>query len=94
MTKLSLHEKCPYLEFFWSVLSRIRTEYGKILRIPLRIQSECGKIRSRKTPNTDTFHAVYTICDALGDLVPFVQFKKRKKHSWRSVTFSKLQASA
>ena len=23
-----------------------------------RIQSECGKIRTRKTTNTDTFHAV------------------------------------
>ena len=23
-----------------------------------RIQSECGKIRTRKTPNMDTFHAV------------------------------------
>ena len=30
------------------------------------------------------------ICDALGDLVPFVRFKKREKHSWRSVNFSKL----
>ena len=27
--------------------------------------------------------------DAFHDLVPFVQFKKREKHSWRSVTFSK-----
>ena len=26
------------------------------------------------------------ICDALRDLVPFVQFKKCKKHPWRSVT--------
>ena len=26
--------------------------------VSLRIQSECGKIRTRKTPNTDTFHAV------------------------------------
>ena len=25
--------------------------------------------------------------DALRDLIPFVQFKKRKKHPWRSVTF-------
>ena len=34
----ALHcEKCPYLEFFWSVLSHIRT---------------------RKTPNADTFYAV------------------------------------
>ena len=30
------------------------------------------------------------IGDALHDLVPFVQFKKRGKHSWRSVTFSKV----
>ena len=29
-------------------------------------------------------------CDALHDLVPFVQFKKREKHPWRSVTFSKV----
>ena len=25
---LTLLEKCPYSEFFWSVFSRIRTEYG------------------------------------------------------------------
>ena len=31
---------------FWSVFSRIRTEYGEI--VFLRIQSECGKIRTRK----------------------------------------------
>ena len=30
------------------------------------------------------------ICSALHDLVPFVQFKKREKHPWRSVTFSKV----
>ena len=28
------------------------------------------------------------ICGALRDLVPFVQFKKREKHPWRSVNFS------
>ena len=30
------------------------------------------------------------ICDASHDLVPFAQFKKRKKHPWRSSTFSKV----
>ena len=30
-------------------------------------------------------------CDALRDLVPFVQFKKRGKHQWRSVTFIKVE---
>ena len=29
------------------------------------------------------------ICDNLHDLVPFVQFKKREKRPWKSVTFSK-----
>ena len=43
-----LREKYPYLEFFWSVYSRISN----------CIQSECEKIRTRKTTNTDTFHAV------------------------------------
>ena len=31
------------------------------------------------------------ICDALYDLALFVQFKKREKCSWRSVTFSKVE---
>ena len=29
-------------------------------------------------------------CDVLRDLVPFVQFKKREKHPWSSVNFSKV----
>ena len=32
------------------------------------------------------------ICNALRDLVPFAQFKKREKHPWRSVTFRKVAA--
>ena len=31
-----------------------------------------------------------TICDALHDLFPYIQFNKRKKYPWRSVTFSKI----
>ena len=29
-------------------------------------------------------------CNVLRDLVAFVQFKKRKKHPWRIITFSKV----
>ena len=29
--------------------------------------------------------------DALHNLVPFAQFKRREKHSWSSVTFSKVK---
>ena len=30
------------------------------------------------------------VCGTLRDLVPSAQFKKREKHPWRSVTFSKV----
>ena len=39
---------------------------------------------------SDGLACVQSICDALRDLVPFVQFKKREKYPWRSVTFSKV----
>ena len=29
-------------------------------------------------------------CDALRNLLPFVQFKKREKHPWKNATFSKV----
>ena len=54
----SLREKCPYLELFFSAFSRIRTEYGEKYSVCLCIQSECGKMWIKITPNTDTFYAV------------------------------------
>ena len=54
MLMIALGEKCPYLEFFGSVFSRIRTDYS----VYLHIQSECRKMRTKKFPNTDFFHAV------------------------------------
>ena len=39
---VSLLEKCPHLEFFWSVFSRIRTEYGEIPHISV-FSSNAGK---------------------------------------------------
>ena len=32
----------------------------------------------------------YQYIDVLRDFMPFAQFKKREKHPWRSVTFSKV----
>ena len=45
----SLREKCPNTEFF----------LVRIFSVSVRIQSECGKIPTRKTPYSVTFHAVY-----------------------------------
>ena len=42
-----LPERCPYSEFYWSIFVRNRTEHGEI--------------RSRKTPNTNTFYGVFVM---------------------------------
>ena len=47
----TLRKMCPNLELLFS---RIQTEAEEILRIQL----ECGKILTRKTPNMNTFHTV------------------------------------
>ena len=52
-----LRKKCSYSKFFWSVFSHIWTKYREYF-ISLRIQSKCGKIRTGKTPNMNTFYAV------------------------------------
>ena len=49
---------CPYSELFWSAFAPTRTK----VRISPS-QSECGKMRNRVTPNTDTFYAV-NLCDS------------------------------
>ena len=40
--------------------------------------------------NISNFRYYTKNCDALRDLVPFAQFEKRHKHSWRSVTFREI----
>ena len=44
----------------------------------------CQKAIARKK-RFSGFHLLMSIRDALDDLVPFVQFKKREKHPWGSV---------
>ena len=64
----SLRKQCPYSELFQLVFSRI--------------QSKCGKIRARITPNTDTFHAVIT--PTIDEKQPLEVFcEKRCSHKFR-----------
>ena len=51
----TLRKKYPYSDLLWSVTSRIRTEYGEVQTIRRDTQFECGKIRTKTTPNTDNF---------------------------------------
>ena len=65
-----MRKKCSYSSFsglYFPVLG-INTEiYG----VNLSIQSKCGEIRTRKTPNTDPFHAadIITVTSVSGPLV-------------------------
>ena len=64
MISLVLRQKCPYCEVFWSILPRIWTECGEILRIsPYSVQMQ--RNTDQKTLNTDTFHAVLAYLEGL-----------------------------
>ena len=66
--KTNLHcvKSVQIQSYFWSVFSRIRTEYGKIF-VSLRILSKCranaGKYGLEITPYLDTFRAVLLLQD-------------------------------
>ena len=52
-----LRERCPYSEFFWSVFSHIRTEFGKIRSIsPYSVQM--SENTNQKNSEYRHFHAV------------------------------------
>ena len=57
---LSLREKCPYSESFWSAFSRIGTEYGERRDTPYLSVFSPNAGKCRITSNTDTY-AVYII---------------------------------
>ena len=42
----------------------------------------------------EKLRSTFKICDALCNLVPFLQFKKREKHSWTSLLLAKSLDSA
>ena len=56
-TEIAPHKKCLFSEFFWSLLLRIRTEYGEILCIS-PYSNQMWENMDQKNPKTDTFHAV------------------------------------
>ena len=66
---------------------RKRTE-EPVLRICVANGQTEGRTDERADEQID--EKSLNICDALRDLVAFVQFKKREQHPWRSVNFSKV----
>ena len=55
--KYPLRKKCPYSGYtgpYYPAFGLITERYS----LYLRIQIECGKIRTKTTPNMDTFYAV------------------------------------
>ena len=81
--KLTLCEKGLYSKFFWSVFSRIRTEYGEILSISPYL------VRMRKNTNQKTSEYEHISCS--------VSFQCRGGQAWiyqfNSNLFDKYQGS-
>ena len=76
--KYTLRKKYPYSELFGSAFSRIRTEHGEILRVsPYSVRM----LRTRITPNTDTFHAVI-VCTKCFKNQPSAKLNPLKKQKY------------
>ena len=69
-TEYSLCESVRIRSFSGPYFPHIRTEYSVSYR------SECGKIQTRKTPNTDNFHAV--IARNGSWLIQKINFRRKK----------------
>ena len=55
--RTTLRETSPYSEFFWSYFPAFELNTERYF-VSLSIQSKYEKTQAKKTPNTDTFHAV------------------------------------
>ena len=68
---ISLGIHCLKVSVFAVILVRIFLYFPRY-GVSLHIQSECGKMQTRITPNTDTFHAVIVICNLGRSLIVFL----------------------
>ena len=75
--QVPLREKCLYSEFFSSYFPAfgLNTERYSVF---VYIQSLCAKIRTKKIPNTDTFHAVYLIRLITSNFFPPISVDSKK----------------
>ena len=56
----ALSEKCPYLKIFWSIFSRIWTEYGEIIRNTGQKNSKYGHfLRSKEVDYSDVLALMF-----------------------------------
>ena len=89
-----VHAITVILVYIWSTFKRKKTLFKKLGLQDYIIE----KVTENKFTIYNTFTMIWVnfydvIRGVLRDLVPFVQFKKGKKHPWRSVTFSKNPAT-
>ena len=56
-SKSTFRKKCLHSELFWSVFPTFGMNTERC-GVSVRIQCKCGKMRTRTTPNMDSFHAV------------------------------------
>ena len=60
LVRLSLREKCPHPEFFWSVFSRIRTEYRVQMRESTdQKNSKYGHFLTSRVPLNDSWFVLH-----------------------------------
>ena len=94
---LSVQFKSKYFALYYVKMEKIYPLDSLIRKMKNKFIWKLGSYRRNnfvrfvgKTRSSINWYSF--ICDVLCNLVPFVQFKKREKHSWSSVFLIKLQA--
>ena len=72
------------MDLFWENSDRASVDIEQVFHckyysVNLRIQSKCGKIRTRKTLSRDPFYAVFTYYKDAGGELHMENYLKRKK---------------
>ena len=79
---ISLRKKCPYSELFWLVFFPhfpVFPAFTTYLPYSVQLGENAGKMRTRITPNTDTFYAVYGPPSGYNSLISFFsKFQKQR----------------
>ena len=70
--RITLCEKCPYSELFWSTYSCIRTEYGEIRSISRSISPYSVQMRKNADQNNSEY-GVFTQCICFWNFTSLLQ---------------------
>ena len=98
ITKFVLEALLPYVRIFkffkWLVAPQVvgvsLSQMGMLFPLDFHFPVSGRMQNKRRVSHRFCATNIFDVCDVYRDLVLFLQFKKREKHTWRSFAFNKV----